>query len=553
LASVLEAAGDAPSDFLARQFFGAGELSKAETYATTAAEIAENALAFARAAELYALAADCVTEPARQAALWARQAHALVSSGRCVLAANQYLAASNAVGGESAFDLRRLAARQLFTAGHFEAADEILKPLLSEVGLRYPETPREIQKRVLIALLRLKVRGVGFRPRTPGASEASLVRRIDVARSATEGIASTDPMRAASMMLEAVWLSLELGEPTRVAWALSHYGLLVASSGSKRGLAASTRLFARAAELAEGTRAVDAHAIVRLNRAKLDLSLGRWTSALSNADDCSSYVRSECADGWGHMTVAHNIALFALQASGRVDELNRRAGEYVRVAADVGDLYAQVSVMIYSACGALAGDDPGAARERVLQALGYWQRESFLFQSWLAVQVQAQCDLYEGFPERALLRVQAAWPHLERRFFLKLSVVRPFALRLRALSALALAACLEARQRGPYLSIARKDGQALLRLRRNDASGWASLIEAGLQRLRGDLTGSASALAAASECFRAAEMPLEAESAALQRARLVGDGDTRAAEGRLEALGIRAPARWAAMITALSV
>jgi hypothetical protein len=555
LARALEASGDAAPDFLARQFFGAGDLPRSGGYATTAAEQAEKALAFERAAELYGLACQCVSEPVLQGELRARQARALVSSGRCVLASKQYLAASRLVDAERGFEFRRLAARQLFTAGHLEEALDTLRPLLHEVGLRYPETQREVLKRTLLALLRLKLRGLGFRQLAVDQSSSALARRADVARSTAEGLASTDPIRAASVMLEGVWLSLELGEPSRLAWALSHYALLLGSKGSPKSQVASTRLFGHATALAKGAASPDAEAVVRLNRAKLSLSLGAWADALEYSDDCSSYVRHECADGWGYMTVAHNIALFALQAAGAVAELNRRASEYVRVASDVGDLYAEVSVMIYSAAGALATSDAVGARERVQRALRRWKKEHFLFQNWLAVQAESQCDLYEGHAERAFARVQGAWAQMEARYLLKLSVVRPFALRLRASAALSMARRARQGELAAYLKIAQRDGAALARIGRHDARGWSALIEAGLHDLRGNGERSVRALGQAAQHFRSAGMPLEAESALFQRGRLVGG--TEGTEQRLSAdrslteRGVRDPARWAALVTAM--
>ncbi|HYP87313.1 MAG TPA: AAA family ATPase, partial [Polyangiaceae bacterium] len=554
LARTLEASGEGAPDFLARQFFGAELRDEAGGYALQAAAQAEQALAFDRAAELYALACECARETARQGELRMKQARSLVSAGRCVVASEQYLAAAEVAEPAQAFELRRLAARQLFTAGHLDAALRISRPLLQEVGLRYPETQREVLTRTLVALLRLKLRGFEFEEGGKISGDRALLRRrIDMARSTVEGLASTDPMRAASVMLECVRLSLELGEPSRVAWGLSHYALLVGSDGTPRARSVVARLFDQSAALAESSGAVDAEAVVKLNRAKLSLSLGDWADALSHADDCSRYVRHKCAEGWGYMTVAHNIALFALQATGELPELSRRAAEYVRVAADVGDLYAEVSVMIYSSAAALAANDAAGARDRIERALSHWKKDHFLFQNWLAVQAEAQCDLYEGRAEQALARVAAAWPQLNQRFLLKLSVVRPFALRLRATAALALASTAGAAARRRHLDTVRRDATALGRLRRHDARGWSAALTAGLHILQRREEPARGALETAVEHFRLAQMPLEMHSAELQSARLVGGAqgtERRArAEAGFEARGVKDAARWTAMVT----
>jgi hypothetical protein len=213
---------------------------------------------------------------------------------------------------------------------------------LLEVGVRYPDSGRDVIKRTLIAWLRLKFRGLRFREvsSTQAAESAHLLRRIDVLRSAVDGLASNDPMRAASVMLEGVRLALDVGEPSRVAWALAHYALLAGSRGSAKQVSISHRLLDDAKALAQRSRVTETTAVVKLTRAKLSLSLGAWRAALNESDDCSRYVREACQDGWGYMTVANNISLFSLQTLGYMGELKERAGKYIRVAADVGDLYA---------------------------------------------------------------------------------------------------------------------------------------------------------------------------------------------------------------------
>ncbi|MGC4086748.1 MAG: hypothetical protein QM756_02400 [Polyangiaceae bacterium] len=556
LATALESRADTPPDFLARQFFGARRLDKAAQYALLAAEQAQNALAFEQAAALYALAAECQSDSAQAGELVARQASALVSSGRCLQAADRYLAAASVVSDERAFRFKRLAARQLFTAGHFERALELLQPFAQEAGIRFPDTPFSVLKAALLGSLKLKLRGVEpVHASVAGKSNQRLARRVDIARSVADGLASTDPLRAASVMLRGVALALELGEPTRVAWALAQYGLLVGSQGSSKKLAA-TALFERAEALAASTNDPDAAAIVRLNRAKLSLSLGSWHEAVAFADECSNFVRRECSEGWGYSTVAHNIALFALQTSGQLGELSRRANEYIRVARDVGDLYAEVSATIYSAAGALAADDVSAVDERIARALANWRKDHFLFQSWLVVHAQTQRHLYQDEPVRAYACIAGAWADLERRFLLKLWVVKPFALRLRAAAALSLAARHQGSERNRYMHVAQRDSRQLSRLRRPDALGWSHLIEGGLRQLRSDVRGASDAFATASRYFLHAGMPLEAASATLQRVSLSREAERAqlrgVAESELRRCGVRSPARWSKAVVGIS-
>jgi energy-coupling factor transporter ATP-binding protein EcfA2 len=80
LAEALEASGRADAEELAGHFHAAGRLAEATRYAIRAAEVAEGALAFDRAARLYALALSL--DPKLDAAVRVRLGDALVHAGR---------------------------------------------------------------------------------------------------------------------------------------------------------------------------------------------------------------------------------------------------------------------------------------------------------------------------------------------------------------------------------------------------------------------------------------------------------------------------------------
>lgn len=551
LAFALESSGRAEPDILARQFHGARELKKAYAYAVAAAEAASRALAFDRAGDLYGLALDSNPDESAVVALRRSRGDALSRSGRCALAAREYACAAERAGGDEAFELRRQAAAQWFTAGHVDAGLIALEPLLHDVGLRLPASPLAVSAKIALSLGKLQLRGLSFRDRPEEHVSRELLRRIDAARSASDGLASTDPIRAASMMLEATLLALEAGEPRRVAWALSQYGLLVGSGGTPNRRRAAERIVDRSLALSERTGSAEARVHGWLSRAKLDVSLGKWKDGVRHADECSNDARNNCVGSWACVTVAHNIALFALQALGDFPTMSARASEYLKEASEIGDLYAEVTTMIYTGMARLAADDSASARTRIDSALARWRGQAFLFQNWLAVQALAYCDLYEGRPDDALRRLSDAWPQMQSRHLHKLAVVRPFALRIRGAAAVACAGHRPGSRRR-LLRLAMADARALERFGRIDGLAASKVIDAGIYRMQGDSGRAAEELERAAMLYSEADMALDAASARLATGTLLGGAEGRRISERaqleMEGAGIRDARRWSRML-----
>jgi hypothetical protein len=137
LGESFEAVPDVDPETPAGHFLAAGILDKAGRYSVQAADRAAHKLAFARAADLYRQAMGCFPQ---DNSLITKCADALVNAGRCAESAPLYLSAA-AADPERAFQLKTRAAEQLLASGRIEDGLGVLKPLLADVGIRYPKTP----------------------------------------------------------------------------------------------------------------------------------------------------------------------------------------------------------------------------------------------------------------------------------------------------------------------------------------------------------------------------------------------------------------------------
>ncbi len=189
-------------------------------YAQAAAQAAE-ALAFDRAAKLYRLALELRPgDEAEARRLRMGLADALANAGRGPEAAREYLAAAAGATVAETLERRRAAAMQFLISGHL---DEGLAQL--ECG---PESgrddPSEHAPRAIVSLIlnriKLRLRGLHFRPRDAGQISAEDLTRIDVCWTAASGLGIIDPIRGADFQARGLLLALRAGEPYRIGRAL---------------------------------------------------------------------------------------------------------------------------------------------------------------------------------------------------------------------------------------------------------------------------------------------------------------------------------------------
>ncbi len=245
LVRVLESSGRADPEVLAVHCHAAGERERAGTYYAQAAVQAGEALAFDRAARLYRLALELRPgDDAGERRLRIGLADALANAGRGPEAAREYLAASGGAAAADAFELRRRAAMQFLITGHVDEGLEQLGAVLKEVGLTLPATPGRALLSLIVNRIKLRLRGLHFRPREANQVSAEDSTRLEVSWAAAGGLGIIDPIRSAAFTAGNLLLALRVGEPYRIGRALSFEAaqLSVAGGRSRRRVSRLVRM-----------------------------------------------------------------------------------------------------------------------------------------------------------------------------------------------------------------------------------------------------------------------------------------------------------------------
>jgi serine/threonine protein kinase/tetratricopeptide (TPR) repeat protein len=521
LAMALEASGRADPEVLAVHFRCAGHPEKARDYFAQAAAQAAETLAFDRAAKLYRSALELWPVGGPQARpLQIRLGDALANAGRGAAAAQEYLSATGGSMPAEMLKLRRRAAMQLLISGHFDQGLAILRDVLIAVGLGYPATPRRAFWSLLWNQIRLRLRGIDFRPRSADHVPEDQLRVIDILWTAVAGLSIIDPIRGADFQTRGLLLALEAGETSRVVRALAlEAAHLSVDSGPDRRRAA--RLVQVADQIARREDAPHAIGMIALARGLMAYLEGSWKQSLEYCDQADGVFRNHCTGAAGHLNTVHSFALWALIRMGELAELNRRWPALIQEARERGNMYLESNIINYIMCIVnLSNDNPAAARDGSRPAPGQWSRQGFHFQHHNGLRGQVYIDLYQGDGEAAWRRVLKEWPAYKTSQLLRIQEIRVDALHMRSCSAVAAVA--SGADPGPLLRIAEGDAR---RLGREDvawAQAHARFVRAGIARARGDLGGARANLEDATARYAAAGMHLCAAATRRRLGALLG-------------------------------
>ncbi len=194
-------------------FREAGDEESAREHALRAAEAADGALAFLRAASLYRAAIALRAGPAD--VLYGRLGDALANAGRGADAADAYMEAAAIAPARQATDLLRTAAEHYLKSGLEQRGLEVLKRVLAEVGLAYPESTEAAIASIVWHEARLRVASLVRRVHRPQSLSSPKLARIDAAFTAATGLAMTDLLRSSDFASRALLLALEAGVARR--------------------------------------------------------------------------------------------------------------------------------------------------------------------------------------------------------------------------------------------------------------------------------------------------------------------------------------------------
>ncbi len=552
LAAALSRSEEGEAETIAFHYRRAGDDARAAQYLRIAAETANDALAFQRAAELYRnLLAIGSPGGHERSELERALGDALASAGRGGEAAEAYLRARDCAPRNQALELERLAAEHFLRSGHVEEGLESLERVLSAVGMRLPSTPARALLSLLLRRARVRLRGLRFTERALEDVPADLLIRIDTCWSASSGLGLIDFVRGGDFQTRHLHYALQAGEPVRVVRALALEVGYLAAAGSK-----SAKQTARLVETAEtlAARVGDAHALglTRMAHGMARWQLGHWREGLELCTEAEQIFRERCAGVAWEVATAHVFQASAQYWLGDLPALARDGAAHLREARDNGDLFAASDLQTgYHVVPRLARDDAATARAALLEEMRRWTPQGFHLQHWNHLEGECLIDFYEGEGEQAYQRLTERWRELEKSLVLQVQVIRVEALQLRAHCALATAA-MRARDRERLLSLASGESRQIQRLGLPWARGLTRAIDAAVSELRGEIPAAREAFEQAAALLKASDMRLHADCARYRLARLLEgeQGQRRMAEAAADIAerGVTKPERIAATI-----
>lgn len=542
---------DAP-DMLAQHYALAGDQDKAATHARAAAEAAEKALAFSRAADLYTALLEYESDETSQALDTRRSlANALAAAGRNKEAADEFIAiAETALASERA-ELRRKAGRAFISSGHVEQGLAIMRDLLEQQGVPLPKTPLRAVFKLLWTRSRIKKRGLHYLPREISDDEQATVERLDTLWDTALSTVWSDNIRSAYMLARCLQQSLEFGDEERIARSLCLESGFRSIAGEKaydtafEPLDLARQLFAR-------TQSPYLSFFVPMSDGNFHFQCsGDFEACVEACELAIERIGGQSTYTFESVN-ARSYAMWALYYLGRPDELRRHITLLTEDARARGDRHAITAARTGLPSFAwLAEDDPDAVRQSCQTALKEWSSGSATYiQHYWAVFGQAQAELYDGNAQAAYDIAVAGWARLKKAMLLRLDTIRMGMAHLRARCAVAMAA--QAANPKPYLKEAEKFATMMGDRTMHYKVAGSLMTRAGIASVSGDKASAIASLQEAEHICKKGSLALLHQASRRARGCLMGgsEGDQLVAEAddHMRRLGVVRPDRIAALL-----
>jgi hypothetical protein len=439
LGTALEAQTDVEPERVAHHYDAAGECGPAATWTERAADRAFDALAFERAARLYARTVQLLgvgAERSHLVRLLGRKGDALADAGRSAEAADAYASAAAHAEGDAALHLQRKSAEHLLRAGLVERGEAATRDLLARLGVGLPRSRASLLVRLATDRGHLALRGLDFRPRPEAECEPRDLLRFDTCAAMAMALSGADPLLAAYAHSRALRTALDVAEPSRV-----HRALLVEATQAMVFGSAK-----RLQDLRERIRPLTPHASGLAARA-LDFFdaihayfRGRWRESYDRLLGLERYLAEECRGVAWELGVVRSYLLASQYLLGDLRGLLPRIDALVEDAEARGDVILEVTLrMTYTSFAALVRGDPASAHREIARGLSRWDREGFTVPHYWAAYSEVETSIYEGQGALAWQKAEALWRRYRRGLSSRVEYLRALTVYLRGRAALACA------------------------------------------------------------------------------------------------------------------
>jgi len=533
LARALEESGTADPEALVEQYLGAGELEHARRHVLVAARAAEKGLAFLRAVRLYRTALEIGVELPRHDLL-ACVGDALVNAGRSAEAAEAYREAAASAPGERAIELSRRAAEHYLKGGRDLDGLTELRGVLRAVGMGYPESTSSAFGSLLYHRARLRLRGLSFTPTSAERCAARDLTRVDVAFSATAGLAMVDVVRGADFGAQQLHFALDVGEPIRICRALAFEAGNAAAVGA--GSRERIERLVRTAE-ALALRSQDPHgsALAKIAGGLAHAFSGEWRQAQRTLDEALVILRERCVAVTWELTNAQAWSQNSLILCGDLPTASARMKALMREAIERSDRYALMH-WIYPACiTALVANDVETGWRVATDDSSFRSCEPGRFTAghWGRLISIQSVYRYRGEGKNARAFVEEQWRGLASSQFLRVHLMRVFSEFERALSTIA------AIDEGETGSEPFREAQRSVKRVQRDSPHYAQpmgdYLAGCLAAAQGDRAGALRALERAAPGLAAVDMGYLALCARKRYAELLGGDSGQALDKKCHA------------------
>ena len=547
LAVILMSSKHAPAEALAIHWHGAGDTTQAAEHMLKAAEQADSARAFHRAARLYGLVRDLLPDR-DDATLKAKLGWALVNAGRGVEAADIFLALSTTLAGDEALAWRGRAAEQFLRGGRSDRGLAVLADVMKHGGLTLPMTNAGVMRAALVAEARLRLRGL--KPSSSCKLSAAQYQTLQMCRMGTFGLA--DSMRGMSFASRRLTLELDAAEPEQLVSALalaSHFEAMKGPTTEAR--VAQFQRVARATGQLAGTPLARAWAEVA--EALPRFWYGQWRDALEYCERASRLLDEECTGVASELKWIRSFELGSLWYLGDMRELIPRATRYSREASLAGDVHGLLLYQLGEVTnGWIAIDEPVEALKQLESAVEGAVLDRMQYARFCYRCSRVQLALYSGDAEQAYHDAGDFDRSLAARAFA--SFFRGAGVRiseLRARAALAMIAA-SGQINGRLLRTAAANLDYMVKYGAAHSVAMARLHQGRVAALLGHHEESVRLVTIAAQGFAAVDMPLYQAVALKRQGAIMGGAEGEVLEQKAVAdmtrLGVKSPTKMASFL-----
>ncbi len=550
LAISLERSGAGTYDphVLVRHLEASGKAADAARRAYEAARKAGDALAFDRAAELYRAALRLGHPVGHNAEALRALADALANAGRGLEAAEAYVMAAADTDPALRLQCRRRASEQLLRSGHLDEGLAELARVLDQIGISIPSTPRRAFVALVWCRVRLRLRGLRWTPRAEREVPDTVLTRVDTYRVVGHALGMVDNIHGAHFQTRGLLSALRSGERRRILLAMCAEALYIASQGG-RALRRGRSISARVRELLTDQDDGLLHGWHAASDGIITYFEGRFPDAAQSLTRAVRLFREQSVGTAWELNTARMFRMFALKHAGKLREVERLYGRYLRNAERVGDHYIATSTRRYGTFLWLARDQPDTAKENLAQATWVPPEGRFHLQHWFEMEAQGELALYEGRATEELELAGPQYGELKASLLLRVQIIRCLSSWLRG--RLLVASAAETGDPGPLAEaqrIANKLGKETV----PHAVAWSHMLHAGVCAQRGDERSAVQQLQRATTVADPGNIALYVAGAQRQLGRLLG-GDEGAglvleADELMSTEGVVSPGRMAALI-----